>query len=67
MRGVIMFKRVVSFLDGRVVFYYNDKEVTYREDQEPEVIEKLYNKKGTYGFLGRATDIPNSSRSFGGH
>ena len=59
-----VFKRVTSYNDGRVVFYYDDKEVIYRKNQEPEVINKEYNKKGIYEFLRNATTIHSSSNSF---
>ena len=64
-RGHSMLQRVISYTDGRVVFYYNDKEVTYRKNQEPEVRSKIYNKKGSYGFLERTTDLYSSRSSSG--
>jgi hypothetical protein len=58
-----MLQRVISFPDGRVIFYYTNKEIIYRKNKEPEIKIKSYNKKGTYGFLGRATDLSSSRRS----
>lgn len=58
-----MLQRVVSYTDGRVVFYYNDKEITYRKDMEPEVRSIIYNKKGNYGFLERTTGIRSNRNS----
>ncbi len=52
-----MWKRVVSYLDGRVVYYYSDKEVTYRKDAEPEVIIRIYNKKEIYGRLAISSNV----------
>lgn len=60
-----MFQRVISYPDGRVIFIYNDREVTYRKNEEPEVRDKIYNKKGIYGLLERTTDLSSSRRSFG--
>jgi len=60
-------RRVTSYPDGRVVFYYDDREVIYRENEVPEIRSRMYNKKGTYGFLDGAADIPYSSRSLGWH
>ena len=65
MRGTVMLQRVISFPDGQVVFYYSDKEVTYRKDKEPEIKVKSYNKKVSYGFLERTTDLLSSRRSLG--
>ena len=65
--GNNMLQRVISYTDGRVVFYYNDKEVTYRKDQEPEVRSIIYNKKGSYGSLERTTSLHSSRRSSSGH
>lgn len=56
-----MLNRVISYIDGRVVYYYNDKEVTYRKDVKPEVILKIYNKKEVYGYLGLGTNIFSNS------
>lgn len=66
-KGKVMLdiQRVISYPDGRVVVYYKDKEVIYREHEEPEEKSKVYNKKGIHGFLDRATDISSSIRSFG--
>jgi len=59
-----MIKKVISFPDGRVVFYYNNEEVTYRKNEEPEIKNKVYNKKDIYGFLGLVAGIPNNFDSF---
>lgn len=63
-RGNNMLQRVISYTDGRVVYYYDDKEVTYRKNQEPEVVDKTYNKKGIYGFLEWATTVRSDSPGF---
>jgi len=52
-----MLMRVVSFPDGRVVFHYSTKEVTYRENEEPELRIKVYNKKEVYGRLDRGSMV----------
>jgi len=67
MRGIDMLQRVVSFPDGRVILYYNDKEITYRKNREPETIAKSYNKKVTHGFLEWTTDLLSSRRSLSRH
>lgn len=63
LKGNIMLQRVISYQDGRVVFYYDDKEVTYRKGKEPEIVSRIYNKKEKYGLLGGTPDIRNYSRS----
>ena len=58
-------RRVISYPDGRVVFYYNDKEVTYRKDrEEPEILNKKYNEKGNYGLLDWTPNLHFDSSSF---
>jgi hypothetical protein len=55
-----MLKRVISYLDGRVVYYYNTKEVIYTKDHEPVTKYKNYNKKDIHEFCGSSTNIRNS-------
>jgi len=62
-----MLQRVISFPDGRVIFYYNEKEVVYRKGEEPETKVKSYNKKRTYGCLEWSTDLPSNLRSLSWH
>jgi len=53
----MVLKRVISYVDGRVVYYYDKQEVTYRKDKEPEITIKNYDKKGIYGLLDHISII----------
>lgn len=56
----------VSFLsDGRIIYYYTDRVVTYRKDKMPEIKSTLYNKKEVYGFLGRNESLRDNISSIG--
>lgn len=60
-----MFTRVISLPDGRVVFYYSTKEITYRENEEPEVTIRVYNKKEVYGRLALSSSLFDNIHRFG--
>ena len=55
-----MFKNVVSYPNGTVVFFYTDKIVVYKEGQAP--ITWLNNNKESNGDFKFASDIWSSSR-----
>jgi len=59
-----VFKKVVSYPDGRVIFFYNVIAVTYRKDKDPEINLINHNKKGLNGFLGSSTDVRNNISSY---
>ena len=50
-------KRIISYIDGRVVYYYDKQEVTYRKDREPEIKIKVYDRKGIYGLLDHISTV----------
>ena len=60
-------KRVISYADGRVVYYYDTQEVIWMKGKEPEVKIKNYNKKEVYGILGDSSTLYNSSRRLSRH
>ena len=59
-----MFRRVVSYPDGIVIFYYNNKRVTIPKSGVPITDEKIYNKKELYGLLDRSKSVYTNSGSF---
>ena len=55
-----MFKRVIAYPDGRVIFYYPGKTITYNKNKEPVV--KLHHTR-KYEYLGNSSNIFISSPS----
>ena len=56
-----MYKRVIAYPDGRVVFHYTDnKKITYNKDKAPEI---SFNTKEKHGHLDRISNVSIRSDS----
>jgi len=59
-----MFQHVMSYPDGRVIYFYHDKTVTYLKDEDPIVKIRMKEKDG---LSNHATDLWSDISSISRH
>jgi hypothetical protein len=59
-----MLEHVISYPDGRVIYFYHDKTVTYQKDENP--IERIIMKEKN-GLSNRVADLWSGIGSISRH